>query len=167
MTFGDIADVASLLGLVLIIGAAWFARTAREAARDAAWQVQSRLANLDMVAELSAAVSTLDEIKRLLQLGAWDFALDRYGIVRRYLVRVAQTSVGLSDTQRAQIGRVFQQFRIMEAEIARMRQQQEQDTLERGEAKLDQQQIDLLNSRISDIADILEGIRIAIRTVEV
>jgi hypothetical protein len=70
MTFRDFlathwGDLASLAGLALTIWAVLRAKKAAEQARDAAQQVKERIARLDTVSAVSAAITTLEEIKIL------------------------------------------------------------------------------------------------------
>jgi len=107
-------DLASLAGLALTIWAVLRAKKAAEQARDAAQQVKERIASLDTLADISAAITIMDEIKRLQRLGAWQVVLDRYSILRRHLIRVEQLSPALTEIQRRQIARAIGQFRIIE-----------------------------------------------------
>jgi hypothetical protein len=93
---GAWGDLASLAGLALTIWAVLKAKKAAEQARDAAQQVKERIASLDTLADVSAAIAILDEIKRLQRLGAWQVVLDRYSILRRHLIRVEQLNPALT-----------------------------------------------------------------------
>lgn len=86
--WGDLASVVrlviSVVGLAITIWvsfkakkAAETAKTAAEQARDAARQVKDRIATLDTLADASAAIAIMEEIKRLQRSGAWPIALDR------------------------------------------------------------------------------------------
>ena len=122
MTFRDFlashwGDLASLAGLALTIWAVFKAKKAAEQARDAAQQVKERIASLDTLADVSAAIAIMDEIKRLQRLGAWQIVLDRYSILRRHLIRVEQLNPALTEIQRRQIARAIGQFRIIETKV--------------------------------------------------
>lgn len=41
-------------------------------------QVKDRIATLDTLADVSAAIAIMEEIKRLQRASAWQIALDRY-----------------------------------------------------------------------------------------
>jgi hypothetical protein len=110
-------DVASLAGLALTIWAVFKTKKAAEQARDAAQQVKDRIASLDTLADVSAAITIMDEIKRLQRLGAWQIVLDRYSILRRHLIRVEQLNPALGEIQRRQIARAIGQFRIIETKV--------------------------------------------------
>lgn len=110
-------DLASLIGLAITILFAFQAKGAAEQARDAARQARDRIAHLDMLEELAAAVTILEEIKRLQRLSAWEVVLERYSAVRRHVIRAENKASHLDDRKLAALGRAVEQFRIIEAEI--------------------------------------------------
>lgn len=116
---GHWGDLASLVGLAIVIWASLSAKNAAEQARDAARQVKDRIATLDTLADVSAALAIMEEIKRLQRAGAWTIALDRYSTLRRHLVRVEQINPGLTDLQRRQVAHSIVQFRVVEATVER------------------------------------------------
>jgi hypothetical protein len=146
-------DLASILGLALTLWVSWRAKAAAEQARDAAQQVKARISSLDMLAEISAAVASLGDIKQLQRLTAWDLVLERYTVVRRHLVRVEQMKQGLTQLQLEDVAKVIRQFRIIEA------------TVERAKADPEQAPIDSakLNRIVADQADVLEKLMIVIK----
>jgi hypothetical protein len=146
-------DLASIVGLALTLWVAWRAKTAAEQARDAAQQVKARISNLDMLEEISAAVGTLNEIKQLLRIPAWDFVLDRCTVVRRHLVRVEQMKQGLSESQLGDIAKTIRQLSIIETKV------------DRAKAKAAVTPIDLtkLNRIVAHQADTLARLKIAIK----
>jgi hypothetical protein len=96
-------DLASVLGFALTIWFAWRAKTAAEQARDAADEVRDQISRFDTIAELSAAITIIEEIMRLQRTQAWeivwDIVLDRHSILRGHLVR-SQAGIE-SEAQRA------------------------------------------------------------------
>jgi hypothetical protein len=103
-------DLASFVGLAVTIWFAFRAKSAAEQARDAAQQVKDRISSLDTVAALSAAVTTLEELKGLHRIRAWDLVFNRYSSLRKHLVTI---EAGLTEEQRTQIGKAISQFRII------------------------------------------------------
>src|ERR1700693_5038140 len=81
-------DVASLTGLALTIWAVLKAKKAAEQARDAAQQGDERIAHMNTVAAVSAAITTLEEIKILHRTRAWDRVLVQYSTLRRHFVTI-------------------------------------------------------------------------------
>jgi len=112
-------DLASVVGLAIVIWASLTAKNAAEQARDAARQVKERIATLDTLADVSAALAIMEEIKRLQRVQAWQIALDRYSTLRRHLIRVAQMNPGLTDVQRKELAASIDQFRTIEIKVER------------------------------------------------
>jgi hypothetical protein len=157
VTFRDLianhwGDLASLLGLGFTIWFAFRAKNAAEQARDAARFVKEQISNLDSLADLSAAITTLDEIKRLQRLLAWDLVLDRYSTVRKHLARVERVNPTLTPREQDAIVGAIRQFRIIEG------------TVEREKFNRDVP-IDVarLNSVVAEQTDVLERIMIAVK----
>lgn len=146
-------DLASVLGLGLTT---WAALRAGSAAR-AAKEVKDRMFSLDTLTEISAALATLDEIKRHQRQGAWEVVLDRYAIVRKHLVRVEQMNPGFTDAQQSEFAKTMKQFRIIESRVERARANPEENPIDSAK----------LNGIISDQADVLERIMIAIKQTRV
>jgi hypothetical protein len=140
--WGDLASVAGL------VAATWAAFKAKAAA-DAAQEVKRRIAHLDALAELSAALATLDIIKRLHRGSAWVQVLDQYDLVRRHLVRVESMQPDSAYGQ--EIRKAIRQFSMMETKV--------------GQAMEGGGQVDYvaLNGTVSDQVDVLERIIIAIK----
>lgn len=130
---------------------AWRAKTAAEQAREAAQQVKNRLVTLDALADVSAAIATLSEIKTLQRLRAWELVLDRYTALRRVLVRVSESN--LSGAQSTQVTRALRHFRIIEEKVERARATQQQEKLDSAD----------FNTIVARQIDELEGTMMAIR----
>ena len=116
--------MASLAGLALTIWEVLRAKKAAEQARDVAQQVKERIAHLDTVAAVSAAITTLEEIKILHRTRAWDRVLTQYSNLRRHFVTI---EAGLTRAQRDQVGSAFSQFRIIEEEVGQAMADQRQE----------------------------------------
>ncbi len=117
-------DLASLLGLALTIWFAWRAKTASEQARDAARAAQRRIFTFDSIADLSAALSTMQEILRLHKLEAWDAILDRCAALQLELTR-CEHAPGLPEVNRTSIKTAAAQFRIIMDGIEKIRTDQQ------------------------------------------
>ena len=116
-------DLASVLGLALTLVAAWFAWRAKTAAE----QVRDQISRFDTVAELSAAITVIEEIMRLQRTQAWeivwDIVLDRHAILRGHLAR-SQAGIE-SEALRAGVRGALGNFRIMVDKIERARTEPE------------------------------------------
>ena len=119
-------------GIALTIWFAWRAKTAAEQARDAADEVRDRISRFDTIAELSAAITIIEEIMRLQRTQAWetvwDIVLECHSTLRRHLVRT-QSGVG-SERERAFIEAAIEQFGLMTTEIERARSGPERSKLD-------------------------------------
>ena len=146
-------DLATIVGLALTIWVAFQAKKAAEQARDAAQQVKERIASLDTLADVSAAITIMDEIRRLHRLGAWPLLLDRYSILRRHLIRVEKMNADLTEAQRKQISRAIGQFRIIEMKVESAVSRPEEILVDSA----------ALNRIVSGQVDALEKIMIAIK----
>jgi hypothetical protein len=89
-------DLASVAGVALTVWIAWLAKTAAEQARDAAEEVRDQISRFDTVAELSAAITIIEEIMRLQRTQAWeivwDIVLERHSICGGILCGVSRVS---------------------------------------------------------------------------
>jgi hypothetical protein len=148
-------DLASVLGFALTIWFAWRASTAAEQARDAAEEVRDQLSRFDTIAELSAAITIIEEIMRLQRTQAWeivwDIVLDRHSILRGHLVR-CQSGIE-SEVHRASVRSAIGHFRIMVWEIERARTEPQQSKLDTA----------AFNQRLSDQIEVLETVRIDVK----
>ncbi len=152
-------DLASVLGFALTIWFAWRAKTAAEQARDAADEVRDRISRLDTIAELSAAITIIEEIMRLQRTQAWeivwDIVLDRHAILRGHLARCRE---GIeSEALRASVRDTIGHFRIIVEEIERARTKPQQSKLDTA----------MFNQRLSDQVEKLERVRIDVKKVGV
>jgi hypothetical protein len=148
-------DLASVLGFALTIWFAWGAKTAAEQARAAAEEVRDRISRFDTVAELSAAITIIEEIMKLQRTQAWeivwDIVLDRHSILRGHLAR-SQAGIE-SERLRACVRGAIGHFRIMVGEIERARTEPEQSKLDTA----------AFNERLSDQVELLERVRIDVK----
>jgi len=148
-------DLASVLGFALTIGFAWRAKTAAEQARAAAEEVREQISRFDTIAELSAAITIIEEIMRLQRTQAWeivwDIVLDRHSILRGHLAR-SQAGIE-SELLRASVRDAIGHFRIIVLEIERAR-------TEPAQSKLDTA---AFNKRLSDQLEVLEKVRIDVK----
>jgi hypothetical protein len=144
-------DIASVLGFALTIWFAWQAKTAAEQARQAANEVRDQISRFDTIAELSAAITIIEEIMRWQRRQDWDIVLDRHSILRGHLVR-GQAGIE-SEALQSAVRTAISHFRIMVWDIDRARTEPQQ-------SKLD---IAALNQRLSDQIEVLEKVRIDVK----
>jgi hypothetical protein len=148
-------DLASVLGFALTIWFAWRASTAAEQARDAAEEVRDQLSRFDTIAELSAAITIIEEIMRLQRTQAWeivwDIVLERHSSLRQHLVR-SQAGIA-SERQRAFVEAALEQFAFMTPEIEHARTEPERSKLDTA----------AFNRILSNQKDMLEKVKIGVR----
>ena len=161
MTMGDLlgflqkhwGDVASVIGFAFAMVTLLLTKRAAEAAKGAAIEVRNRLNRVNAVADFAQVLATIEEIKRLHRVKAWEISLDRYSVVRRLLVSVQESSPTISDEQRAVVAGAIEQFRIMERTVGRARSRNAHDDLDLAR----------LNTTAAKILDELNGVMISIR----
>jgi hypothetical protein len=107
----DIGDVASIAGVIIsvvgfvatLIGVYRSKRAAVQAA-EAAKAVQESLAKFDTLVDFSAAITTLEEVKRMhRQGGSWSLLPDRYAFIRKMFVQLRNSTVPMTDAQKSTI----------------------------------------------------------------
>src|ERR1022692_4586733 len=104
MSFGGIANVASIVGAVLAVPSlVQIFRTKRVAdeVNDRVSSVESKLAKLSAVDALTSVVAELDEIKHLHRLGVWTILPARYSAIRRRLISLKIENASLSQYEPA------------------------------------------------------------------
>jgi hypothetical protein len=146
-------DVASVIGFAFAMVTLLLTKRAAEAARHAAVEVRERLNRVNIVADFAEVLATIEEIKRLHRVKAWEISLDRYSFVRRLLVSVQESSPSISEVQRAVLAGAIEQFRTMEQTVERARYKNAQDDLDLAR----------LNKTAARILDELNGVMISVR----
>lgn len=121
--WGDIASLAGLIisvvGFLLTLHSVRRSRSAAEGARRAAEQTRASLLHVDAIADLSAAISVMEEIKRLQRESAWRIVPDRYSSLRQKLIRIRNTSPDLSEDDGLAIAEATGQFAELEQRVER------------------------------------------------
>jgi len=113
----SLAGVAiSLSGFAATIFNVARSRTAAQQARQAAEAAREGIRLHNVVADLSAAVQTMEEIQRLHRLNQWQLLPDRYSLLRRHLVAIESANNHLTETQRRSL-------QTVRADVADMCQQ--------------------------------------------
>jgi len=153
------ADIASILalatGLIGFVVTIWNVRRSRDAANQAeaaAQEARDSILTFDTIQELSAATTTMDEIKRLHRAGYWTVLPDRYTSVRRLLGSILAGNPGLSDEGKSVLVGAIKQL----GDIERL--------VERGLATdSNPGEVPKLNEIISKQADKLNSLLVALR----
>jgi hypothetical protein len=90
--------------------------SATEAARN---ELRQRLSAIDTLKDVSAAISMMDEIKRLHRAKGWTVLLERYAALRRLLLAIQTYNTTLSAEQKTILSAALNQFRIIEEKVER------------------------------------------------
>ncbi len=113
-SIGVLGFVLTIVGFCVTLWNLKKSRRAAEAAQQAADRTAAVLQHQDLIADLSACMAGLDEIKRLHRALAWHSLADRYVVLRQRLSRVEANGPNLEPEERATIARARAKF----AEIA-------------------------------------------------
>jgi len=121
-----LGDYSSVIGIPLALWGLWITyRTAKQAkteatdAKNAVARLRETLGLVDTVAELTAATSLMEEIKRLHRAGAWSVVVDRYPTLRARLIAINSDATHLDDAQRSILQATVVQLRQIENEVER------------------------------------------------
>jgi hypothetical protein len=121
--WGDVASVVGLaVGVVGFIITIYNVQRSRKAATEAEVAAKSALAaamTLDIVGDLSAAMTMLEEIKTLHRAGYWHVVPDRYASVRRLLSSILAGSPDRSEDHRTVLVSVIGQLATAESLVER------------------------------------------------
>jgi hypothetical protein len=92
-----------VFGIPVAVWSTLRSKRSADAARDAALEVRTKLAHFDVVAECSAAIAILEELKRLHRTAAWHVLPDRYSSLKRSLIMIRTASLNLTDEHRTNL----------------------------------------------------------------
>ena len=109
--------VVTLFGFVVTIYNVTRSRTAAEEANQAVAKVRQDILRIDMVAEFSAAIAAMDEVKRLQREEAWSVLPDRYAHLRKSLISIRSANNDLPERYMTTLQSSIQHFRGIETMI--------------------------------------------------
>lgn len=120
-TAGDVASIVgvgvSVVGFIGTIWAALRSRSAAVQAKEASEKTREDIHRSHAIADLSAAVSAMEEVKRLHRSGAWEILPDRYAELRKRLVAIKTENPDLAPGQKAALQGAIQRFAGMETKV--------------------------------------------------
>lgn len=111
--------VISLVGFTFTVTGVVRSRSAAERAEQAAKETRQSIRLLDTVVEFSAAITALEEIKRLHREANWPLLPDRYAHIRKLLANLRTAKVDLSDTQKTVVQQALANLRQIEDLVER------------------------------------------------
>lgn len=122
-TWGDSASigglVVSIVGFVITIYAVFKSKSAALQAAEAATNTKTLLIHSATIADVSAAVISMQEIKRLHRAKAWAILPDRYAALRERLVAIRSSNPAMEAHSVAAIRSAEEQFSKLERRVDR------------------------------------------------
>ena len=119
--WGDIASVmgvvVSAVGFICTLIVVFRSRSAAIQAQAAAETTRDALTGFDTISKISAAIASMNEIKRLHRVNAWAILPDRYAAVRQELVLIRSSNPELNPDHRAALQGAIQQFSQLEQAV--------------------------------------------------
>ncbi|WP_133510490.1 hypothetical protein [Candidatus Thiosymbion oneisti] len=110
--------IVTLIGFGLTLVGVWRSKSAAEKAKQAVIDVQRDIRKIDTVAELSAAISAMNEIKALQRKAAWEILPDRYSTLRKALITVRSANVAaLAEDQQIRLQQTITLSSNMEQDL--------------------------------------------------
>lgn len=112
------ADVVGLIGFVVTVASALYARSAATQAREAARNAKLSMLRLDFVAQVAAVIRDIDDIGRMHREGTWPQLPSRYAAARRVLIEIrACEGSSLAKADRTILQSAVTQFTWMEEQV--------------------------------------------------
>lgn len=149
---GLVGLALSAIGLCLAVWTLHKTRTAAEAAVRAVADLRDSLAKVDRIASCTAALTLLNEIKRLQRSSNWDSLPDRYSELRQLLVQIRGATTSVSPEHQRAIQTVLAHSGIVENQI--------EEHLARREPRPDAARINqVMSSQADKISEIIVEIR--------
>src|SRR5436190_15719755 len=104
---GDLASIAgvaiSVVGFAVTLWNVSRSKSAAERAEAAANEARLLVRSYETVADFSAAIAIMEEIKRLHRTGQLEMLLDRYAALRKVLIGVRKLSPSVNELMENQI----------------------------------------------------------------
>jgi ribosomal protein S13 len=120
---GDLASIAgvaiAVIGFIATLVGVYKSKNAAQRAEAAARSVRDSIRLLDTVVDFSAAITTLEEIKRLHRANQWAMLPDRYASLRKLLVMLRTTNADLSEGQRVVLQNALANLYALETAVER------------------------------------------------
>jgi len=147
------------VGIILTYRQAQQAKSSAVDAKRAVTELRSQIRGINAVADLSAVLSGMEEIKRLLRENTWPILPERYSHMRSLLTGVRVSNSDLSEEQKSAISTAALQCRLAEQQIDRVlasnRNQQRPDFSRLDAPKL----IRLLTDQMEPLEEILASLK--------
>ena len=157
-TWGGVASVAGIFltigGFIWTLIGVYRSKNAAQQAKEAAEKARDDIFHASAMVELTAAMSAMQEIKRLQRDEAWSLLLDRYSTLRASLISIRAARPNLTEEHKTTIQGAIAQIRMIE------------DKVERALAADQKPSVAKLNAIIADQLDNLSEVLGALRITE-
>ena len=122
---GDLASITgvviSVVGFIITLWNVRRSKSAAERAEAAANEARLLMRGYQTVADFSAAIAIMEEIKRLHRTGQLDVLLDRYAALRKVLIGVRRLSPSMNEAVENQLQSAITTLATMEDLVERSR----------------------------------------------
>lgn len=122
---GDLASVSgvaiSIVGFLVTVWNVRRSKSAAERAEGAANDARRMIRDYETLADFSAAIAIMEEIKRLHRVGQADPLLDRYAALRKVLTEVRKMSPSVNEAMDQTIQSAITTLAAMEDQVERSR----------------------------------------------
>lgn len=119
--WGDVASVLeviiAVIGFIVTIVSVMRSKKAAQRAEQAALKVRDDILKVNTIAEFSAAIVTMDEIKRLHRENAWIVLPDRYSALKKTLISIRSANPDMSNNHKTVFQSAIQHFSNFEKQI--------------------------------------------------
>jgi hypothetical protein len=120
---GDLASIAgiliSIVGFAVTLWGVFRSKRAAQRAEEAARSTRDRIRLLETVVDFSAAITILEEVKRLHRTSQWPLLPERYAALRKLLVMLRTTNPNLTAHQRTVLQNSLTNLYELEAAVER------------------------------------------------
>jgi hypothetical protein len=122
-----IGDVASIVGVIISICGFIYTFIVVDQSKKAAEAARDQIRQFESIVDFSAAIATLEEIKRLHRQGnALSILPDRYAAIRKLLIQLRGSGISISDEQKSVIQNALANLVEMEKQVEKALAEQTQ-----------------------------------------
>jgi len=119
--WGDVASVLeviiAVIGFIVTIVSVTRSKKAAQRAEQAVLKIRDEMLKVDTIAEFSAAIASMDEIKRLHRENAWSVLPDRYSALKKVLISIRSVNPDMPDHHKTVFQNAIQHFSNFENQI--------------------------------------------------
>jgi hypothetical protein len=121
---GDVASVVAVIvtvvGFFITIRNTMKSKTAAEKAKSAVVEMRKDLAKTNTIADISSAITAMEEIKRLHRKEEWELLPERYSSLRKLLICVKGAAAIITEERKSVIQGAIVNFSSMEKQMEKI-----------------------------------------------